>query len=105
MLKDITIGQYFPGDSPVHRLDPRMKIILTLVFVVIIFVPDNPVGLLVGGLFAAAGYLIARIPIKMVRKSIKPVIPIMCSPASSTCFLWEATRFSSFGFSKSPTRA
>lgn len=77
MLKDITIGQYFPGDSPVHRLDPRMKIILTLVFVVIIFVPDNPVGLLVGGLFAAAGYLIARIPIKMVRKSIKPVIPII----------------------------
>lgn len=77
MLKDITIGQYFPGDSPVHRLDPRMKIILTLVFVAIIFVPSNPMGLLVGGLFAAAGYLISKIPIGMVRRSIKPVIPII----------------------------
>ena len=37
MLKDITIGQFFPGDSAVHRLDPRVKIVLTVAFIVLLF--------------------------------------------------------------------
>ena len=37
MLKDITIGQFFPGDSAVHRLDPRVKIVLTVVFIIALF--------------------------------------------------------------------
>ena len=44
MLKDITIGQYFPGNSPIHRLDPRTKILLTLVYIVLLFVVSNPYG-------------------------------------------------------------
>ncbi|MEG1850190.1 MAG: energy-coupling factor transporter transmembrane component T [Oscillospiraceae bacterium] len=77
MLKDITIGQYFPGNSVVHRLDPRMKIILTTLFIVMLFVPNNPAGLAVGAAFALAGYLLSGIPVKMIGKSMKPVIPII----------------------------
>ena len=41
MMKDITIGQYFPGNSLLHRLDPRMKLVLTLFFIVLVFLPQN----------------------------------------------------------------
>ena len=43
MLKDITIGQFFPGDSAVHRLDPRVKIVLTVAFIVLLFLANGPV--------------------------------------------------------------
>ena len=42
MLKDITIGQFFPGDSAVHRLDPRVKIVLTVAFIVLLFLAKRP---------------------------------------------------------------
>ena len=41
MMKDITLGQYFPGNSLLHRLDPRMKLVLTLCFIVLVFLPQN----------------------------------------------------------------
>ena len=44
MLKDITIGQFFPGDSAVHRLDPRVKIVLTIAFIVLLFLAEGPVS-------------------------------------------------------------
>ena len=51
MLKDITLGQYFPGNSLLHRLDPRMKLVLTLCFIVLVFLPQNWWALLAAGLF------------------------------------------------------
>ena len=77
MLKDITLGQFFPGFSPVHKLDPRMKLILTVIYVVMLFVADNLAGLSVGILFSLAAYLVARIPLKMMARSLKPVLPII----------------------------
>lgn len=44
MIKDITIGQYLPGDSPVHKMDPRVKILLSFVYIIIIFFVKNYVG-------------------------------------------------------------
>ena len=44
MLRDITIGQYFPGSSFIHRLDPRVKIILTIAYIVMLFVVSNAIG-------------------------------------------------------------
>lgn len=77
MLKDITIGQFFPGASVVHRLDPRMKIIMTMVYIVALFVTNNLFGLLLCAAVSLAGYLISGISLVMVRKSLKPVIPII----------------------------
>ena len=44
MLKDITLGQFFPGNSAVHRLDPRVKIVLTVAFIVLLFLAQGPVS-------------------------------------------------------------
>ena len=76
-LKDITIGQYFPGHSFVHRMDPRMKMIVTFVFVIMLFCISHPAGLLVGALFLVVAYGVSGIPYKMILKSLKPVVPII----------------------------
>ena len=77
MLKGITIGQYFPGKSVLHRLDPRMKILLTVGYIIMLFSVSNPLGLCVGILFLVFAYAISGIPPRMITKSLKPVIPII----------------------------
>ncbi len=77
MIKDITIGQYFPGHSPVHRMDPRMKLILTIFYIVILFVVSNPFGFIPAVLFLGFAYGVSKIPVKMIAKSIKPILPII----------------------------
>ena len=51
MIRDITIGQYFPGKSAIHKMDPRIKILLSILYIVMLFVADNMWGLLLGVLF------------------------------------------------------
>ena len=77
MLKDITIGQFFPGDSFIHKLDPRMKIIATLLYIIMLFVASHPLSLIVGILLLVLLYQVSGIPLKMVTKSLKPVIPVI----------------------------
>ena len=77
MLKDITIGQYFPGTSPIHRLDPRMKSVLTVAYIILLFTAQNAVGLAVGVLFLVLVYGISKIPPVMILRSLKPVVPII----------------------------
>ena len=77
MLKDITIGQYFPGHSAVHRLDPRMKLILTVFYIVVLFIVSNPFGFIPSVLFLVWAYLLAKIPLKMIARSIKPILPVI----------------------------
>ncbi len=77
MLKDITIGQYFPGNSPVHKMDPRVKLVLTMVFIVMLFMSSSFYGLLVGIVYTFMAFAASRIPFKMMFKSLKPIIPII----------------------------
>lgn len=77
MIRDITIGQYFPGHSPVHRMDPRMKLILTIFYIVVLFFVSNPFGFIPAIFFLVCSYWVARIPVKMIAKSIKPILPII----------------------------
>ena len=95
MLKDITIGQYFPGQSVIHRLDPRTKIILTIVYIVMLFTVSNSLGFVLGIAFIVTAYLVSKVPIRMIAKSIKPIIPIVIFTAILNLFfvsgtvLWE----------------
>jgi len=73
MLTDITIGQYFPGRSILHRLDPRTKIILLFFFIIGIFVFDTSLTYISLTLFTGALIYFSGIPFKMVLKSIKPL--------------------------------
>ncbi|MEG1449055.1 MAG: energy-coupling factor transporter transmembrane component T [Oscillospiraceae bacterium] len=86
MLKDITIGQYFPGKSVVHRLDPRVKIILVFLFIVTLFVANNVTSLLVNVVFVLILYIISRIPLKMILKGLKPIVPIIVFTAILNIF-------------------
>ena len=86
MLRDITIGQHFPGDSLVHRFDPRMKLVLTIAYIVLLFAASNPLGLTLSILFLAVMYKVAKIPGKMILKSLKPILPIVIFTAVLNLF-------------------
>lgn len=73
MITDITIGQYFPGNSLVHKMDARMKIILTVALIVAIFICKTLPSLAVIVLASIALVLVSKIPVKTVYKSIKPL--------------------------------
>jgi energy-coupling factor transport system permease protein len=77
MLKDITIGQYFPGKSFVHRLDPRFKIIITAFYITLLFSAKEMIGLLAGIVYLVAAFLVSGIPFKMMLKGLKPIVPII----------------------------
>ena len=89
MLKDITIGQYFPGNSVIHRMDPRMKIVLAIAYIVMLFLAKGFSGIAVGVVFLAICYGISRIPVSLVLKSLKPVIPIILFTAILNMFFVE----------------
>ena len=86
MLKDITIGQYFPGKSPVHRLDARLKILLTIAYIVMLFMADDIKGLGVCICFTFMIYIISRIPLNMMWKSVKPILVIIIITALLNLF-------------------
>ena len=73
-MKDITLGQYFPGNSLLHRMDPRMKLVLTLSFIVLVFLPQNWWALLAAGLFLLLIVGLSRLPVRLLWRSIKPVL-------------------------------
>ena len=86
MIKDITIGQYFPGNSAIHKLDPRVKIILTAAYIVELFVINNLAGFLIAGALLVAITAISRIPVKTVFKSVKPLLFIILFTAFFNIF-------------------
>ncbi len=77
MIKDITIGQYFPGRSFIHRLDARTKILLTVLFLVFTFICKNFYSLALITFVGIASYAFSRISPKVVIKSLKPLLPII----------------------------
>lgn len=98
MLSDITLGQYFPGNSLIHRLDPRTKILATIIYIIAIFFASTPLsyGILTG--FAAVVILISRLPWLLVLKSLKPIwiiviltmlIHMFTAPGEHIIFTWK----------------
>lgn len=77
MIKDITLGQFFPGESFVHRLDPRTKIVLTAAYMVALFCAGSYVALLFTGLFMLTVNIVSKISLKLVFRGIKPIIPLV----------------------------
>lgn len=77
MLKNITIGQYFPGNSAVHRLDPRMKIVLTIVLLVDVFLSNGFLGFLLIFGFVLAIARSTKIGLKFIVKGLKPILFIV----------------------------
>ena len=77
MIKDITIGQFFPGKSLIHKLDPRAKILLTVLFIVALFICKNFFSLSLMLVFSVACVLVSRISPRLLWKSLKGIIFII----------------------------
>ena len=86
MIRDITIGQYYPADSFIHRVDPRMKLVLTFAIIVVIFLCKSFFALGLIALTAVAAVILSRVPFKMVLKSLKPLAIILLFTAVLNVF-------------------
>ena len=77
MLKDVTLGQYFPGNSPIHLLDPRTKLVLLIVYIAALFTAASWVSYCLVFLVLATVIAISRIPLKAIVRGMKPLVVIM----------------------------
>ena len=87
MIRDITIGQYYPANSKLHRLDPRVKIVCTLLYLISLFLINNIVGYIVAAVFLAAMIRISKVPFKFIGKGLKPVIMLLMITVLFNLFL------------------
>ncbi len=87
MISDITLGQFFPGFSPIHKLDPRTKIILSVLFIVTVFLANNPLTLMFLMLVTVMLVLISRISFSVIFKAIKPLAFILLFTVILNVFL------------------
>ena len=87
MFKDVAFGQYYPANSPIHRMDARVKLLLTILFVVSIFFIKSYFGFMLTAVLLVAVILIARLPMMSVLKSIRGVLFVMMLTALINLFL------------------
>ena len=86
MLKDITLGQFFPGHSAIHRMDPRTKLILTIVYIVALFVAQNWISYFVMMAFLVFCIWLSKIPPKSILRGMKPLVFILVFTAVLNLF-------------------
>ena len=87
MIRDITIGQYYPADSPLHRLDPRAKIVCTLLYLISLFLFRNIPGYAVATLFLFGVIRLSKVPLRFIVKGLKPVIMLLMITVIFNLFL------------------
>ena len=89
MLKDITLGQYFPGNSFIHRLDPRTKLIMLIVYIVALFVAKSWIGYGIMLAFLVFCIAISTIPLKSIVRGMKPMVVILAFTAILNLFMTQ----------------
>lgn len=77
MIRDITLGQYYPGDSVMHRLDARTKLIGTLMFIIELFIVNNFYGFILAAMFMSAVIIISKVPVSFIFKGLKAIFIII----------------------------
>ncbi len=99
MLKDITLGQFFPGKSPIHRLDPRTKIVLLIAYIVMLFVASGWVSYGIVAIFLLTAVRLSTIPLKTIVRGMKPVVMILAfTGILNLFFTQDGTVLVHFGF-------
>ena len=96
MLKDITLGQYFPGNSLAHRLDPRTKLILTVLYIVILFCAKGFVSYGVVALLLLTGVKVSGVAPRALVRGLKPILFIICFTAVLNLFYTPGDALASF---------
>lgn len=96
MLRDITIGQYYPADSVIHKLDPRVKLFATLIFIISLFSFKNVWGFLVATIFMFGFIELSKVPIGYMVKGLKAIVILMIITALFNLFLTSGKELVSF---------
>lgn len=96
MLKDITIGQYYPTGSVIHRLDPRVKLFGTILYIVTLFIAKNPVVYMLAAAFLFTCVGISRVPLKFIMRGLKSIMIIMAISLIFNLFMTEGHVLVSF---------
>ncbi len=89
MLREITIGQYYPVDSVLHRMDPRTKLFGTMVYIVSLFLADNVWGYAVAALFLAVVIRLSRVPVAFMVRGLKAILFLLLISVSFNLFLTD----------------
>lgn len=100
MLRDITLGQYYQTDSVIHRLDPRVKLVTTLCFIVSLFIVDNWIGYVIAGMFLLVVIRLSKVPFKFMIRGMKAIVFLLLiavvfnlflTPGEPLVTLWKLT--------------
>lgn len=87
MLRDITLGQYYQTESVIHRLDPRVKLVTTICFIISLFIVDNWIGYLIAILFLALVIRLSRFPVKFMVRGMKSILFLLIVAGCFNLFL------------------
>lgn len=96
MLRDITLGQYYPADSPIHKLDPRVKLLGTLIYIVSLFIFKGIPAFVLAAVFLAAVIRISRVPFSYMVKGLKAIVVLMIITGLFNLFLTPGTEWVHF---------
>lgn len=100
MIRDITIGQYYPVDSVVHRLDPRTKLFGTMIFIISLFFANNLWCYAAATLFLAVSVKLSRVPFKFIVRGLKAIVVLLLISISFNLFLTDGRVLFRIGFLK-----
>lgn len=87
MLRDITLGQYYQTDSVIHRLDPRVKLVTTICYIISLFIVDNIIGYLIAAIFLALVIKISKVPFKFMIRGMKSIVFLLIIAVIFNLFL------------------
>lgn len=100
MIRDITIGQYYPTYSIVHRLDPRTKLVGTMVFIITLFLSDSIWGYLLATAALAAVIRLTKVPFRFIVRGLKAIVVLLLISVSFNLFLTDGEVLIKLGFLK-----
>ena len=92
MIRDITLGQYYPGESWIHKLDSRIKIIVTLVYIIALFVVDNFFGFAFAAVVLGTVIAISRVPLSFILRGLKPIFLIIIFTFILNLFMYDGEK-------------
>ena len=98
MLRDITLGQYYPVDSVLHRLDPRTKLFGTLVYIVSLFMANSVWAYVAAAVFLVVVIRLSKVPVKFMVRGLKSIVVLLLISVSFNLFLTPGTPIFKVGF-------
>lgn len=100
MIRDITIGQYYPVDSVLHRMDPRTKLFGTMVFIISLFMANSVLTYVAATVFLALAIRLSNVPFKFIVRGLKAIVFLLLISVSFNLFLTPGTVLFQLGFLK-----